>query len=76
MSIKILICDDDSLIRESLKILLPIKGDIEVVAEATNGQQAIDICMQKDIDVALIDIRMPEVNRVTAVKEIVKRTKT
>lgn len=76
MSIKILICDDDSLIRESLKILLPLRGDIEVVEEATNGQEAIDICMQKDIDVALIDIRMPEVNGVEAVKEIVQNTKT
>lgn len=76
MAIKVLICDDDSLIRESLKILLPIKGDIEVVAEAENGFQAIEGCRSKDIDVALIDIRMPKLNGVEAVKKIVSETKT
>ena len=40
MSVKIIICDDDSLIRESLKILLPMKGDIEIVGEASNGEEA------------------------------------
>lgn len=76
MSVKIVICDDDSLIRESLKILLPLKGNIEVVAEASNGRECIDICLEKDVDVALIDIRMPILNGVEAVKEIVDKTKT
>lgn len=76
MSIKVVICDDDSLIRESLKILIPLKGDIEIVGEASNGQECIDICVNKKVDVALIDIRMPVLNGVEAVKEIVKRTNT
>ncbi|EKQ50883.1 MULTISPECIES: response regulator transcription factor [unclassified Clostridium] len=76
MSIKILICDDDSLIRESLKIILPIKGDIEVIGEASNGRECINFCLENEIDVALIDIRMPVVNGVEAVREIVKKTKT
>ena len=76
MSIKVLICDDDSLIRESLKILLPLKADIEIIGEGSNGQDAIDFCLKEKVDVALIDIRMPEVNGVEAVKEIVKHTKT
>ena len=76
MGVKIVICDDDSLIRESLKILLPLKGDIEVVAEAANGRECIEICLENKIDVALLDIRMPEVNGVEAVKEIVNRTET
>jgi len=76
MSIKILICDDDSLIRESLKILLPLKGDIEVVGEASNGREGIDFCLANEVDVALIDIRMPILNGVEAVREIVKNTKT
>ena len=76
MSIRVLICDDDSLIRESLKILLPLKGDIEVIGEASNGRECIDFCLANEVDVALIDIRMPEVNGVEAVREIVKRTKT
>ena len=76
MAIKILICDDDKLIRESLKILLPIKGDIEVIGEGENGIEAIDICLHNEIDVALLDIRMPELNGVEAIKEIVDKTKT
>jgi DNA-binding NarL/FixJ family response regulator len=76
MSIKVLICDDDSLIRESLKILLPLKGDIEIIGEGSNGQEAIDLCLKEKVDVALIDIRMPGINGVEAVKEIVKHTNT
>lgn len=76
MSISVLICDDDSLIRESLKILLPLKGDIKIEAEAADGQEAIDICTSKQIDVALIDIRMVNVNGPEAIKQIVKRTDT
>ena len=76
MSISVLICDDDSLIRESLKILIPLKGDIKIEGEATDGQEAIDICTSKQIDVALIDIRMPNVNGPEAIKQIVKRTNT
>lgn len=76
MSIKIIICDDDSLIRESLKILLPLKGDIEVVGEGENGQDAIDLCNENQVDVALIDIRMPKINGVEAVKQIVNTTET
>ena len=76
MSIRILICDDDTLIRESLKIILPLKGDIEVIGEAANGRECIDFCLENEVDVALIDIRMPIVNGVEAVREIVKNTKT
>lgn len=76
MSIRVLICDDDSLIRESLKIILPLKGDIEIIGEACNGRECIDFCLENDVDVALIDIRMPLVNGVEAVHEVVKKTKT
>ncbi len=74
--IKVLICDDDSLIRESLKILLPLKGDIEIVGEASNGKEAIDFCLDNKVDVALVDIRMPILNGVEAIKIINEKTKT
>ena len=76
MSIKVMICDDDSLIRESLKVLLPLKGDVEIVAVAENGEEAVRICTTKEIDVALLDIRMPKMSGVEAVKEIVSKTDT
>lgn len=76
MGIRIIICDDDKLIRESLKILLPLKGDVEIVGEAENGEEAIDLCVQNQVDVALLDIRMPKLNGVQAVKRIVEETDT
>ena len=76
MSIRVLICDDDSLIRESLKVLLPLKGDIEIVAVAENGEEAVRICTTEEIDVALLDIRMPKMSGVEAVKEIASKTDT
>lgn len=76
MSIKVLICDDDSLIRESLKVLLPLKGDVEIVAVAENGEEAVSICTTEEIDVALLDIRMPKMSGVEAVKEIASKTDT
>ncbi|MGL4848216.1 MAG: response regulator transcription factor [Clostridium sp.] len=76
MAIRVLICDDDSLIRESLKVLLPLKGDIEIVGEGKNGREGILMCQKYKVDVALVDIRMPEVNGVQAVREIVKTTDT
>lgn len=76
MAVKIIICDDDALIRESLKILLPLKGDVEIVGEAENGLEAVSLCRDNKVDVALIDIRMPKMNGVEAVREIVKDTNT
>ncbi|SDO67749.1 response regulator transcription factor [Clostridium gasigenes] len=76
MNIKVLICDDDKLIRESLKILLPLDSEITVVSEACNGLEAIEICKNTKVDVALLDIRMPKVNGVEAVKKIVSETNT
>lgn len=76
MGIRVVICDDDSLIRESLKILLPLKGDIEVIGEASNGLECVDFCVANEVDVALIDIRMPVLNGVEAIREIVEKTET
>ena len=74
--IKILIVDDDSLIRESLKIILSSDDKIEVLSTASNGQEAVDYCIKNSVDIALVDIRMPLVNGVKATKEITKRTNT
>ncbi len=76
MSIKVLICDDDSLIRESLKLLLPLKADIEIVGVAEDGEEAINICTKENVDVALLDIRMPKVSGVEAVNKIVSKSNT
>ena len=51
--IKILIADDEELIREGLKLMLSIYDDIEVVATANNGYEALKVCKTNDIDVVL-----------------------
>lgn len=76
MGIRVLIADDDSLIRESLKLLLTMNEEIEVVAAVDNGLKAIDECIINKVDVALLDIRMPVLNGVEAVKQISEKTDT
>lgn len=76
MAVRLLIADDDSLIRESLKIILSMDKDFEVVGCVENGQKALECCLGENIDVALLDVRMPVMNGVQAVKEITLRSKT
>ncbi|MFL0245956.1 response regulator [Candidatus Clostridium stratigraminis] len=76
MAIRLLIADDDSLIRESLKIILSMDEAFEVAACVENGQKAVEYCLKDNIDIALLDVRMPIMNGVQAVKEISLKTKT
>ncbi len=76
MSIKLVIADDDALIRESLKIILSYDNDIEVVDTFENGKDLVNFILQNDIDIALVDVRMPLINGVKATLEISKNTKT
>ena len=62
MSVKIMIADDHSLIREGLKNLLELEGDIDVVAEAEDGMQCLDKLEYITPDVLLLDINMPKKN--------------
>ncbi|GAA0776948.1 response regulator transcription factor [Clostridium subterminale] len=56
--IKLLIVDDEKLIREGLKVMLSVFEDIEVVGIAENGYKALEVCKTSDVDVVLMDIRM------------------
>lgn len=71
MRIRVIIADDDGLIRESLKILLSVDEEIEVLAAFENGEGVVAFCNKNEVDVALLDIRMPKLNGVEATKEIV-----
>jgi len=68
--IKVLIVDDQALIREGLNMMLSLYDEIKIVHEANNGKEAIEILGEKDVDVILMDIRMPIMNGVEATKII------
>ena len=68
--IRILIADDHSVVREGLVSLVKRKSDMVVVAEASNGREAVQLWKEHRPDVTLLDLRMPELNGVGAIKEI------
>ncbi len=68
--IRVLLADDQALIRAGFRVLLEAAGDIEVVGEAVNGAQAVDLAREQRADVVLMDIRMPEVDGLEATQRI------
>lgn len=68
--IKLIIVDDEKLIREGIKILLSVYQDIEVVGMCESGNAAYQFCKSNDVDVALMDIRMEDGDGVTATQMI------
>lgn len=73
MMIKVLLVDDQGLIRQGLRALLELEPDLEIVGEAENGEQAINLVAKFQPDVVLLDIRMPIMDGVAATREIQKR---
>lgn len=71
--IKVLLVDDQSLIRQGLTVLLELEPDLQIVGEAANGEEAINLSEKLQPNVILMDIRMPIMDGVTATREIKKR---
>jgi DNA-binding NarL/FixJ family response regulator len=74
--IKILLVDDHTMVREGLKLALHSKENIEIIGEASNGNQAIDMVSEVNPDIILMDINMPEIDGLTTAKEIKKVNKS
>jgi DNA-binding NarL/FixJ family response regulator len=68
--VRVLIADDEPLIRNGIRLVLASAEDIEVVAEASDGRQAVDEASRRSVDVALLDIRMPGMDGLSALKEL------
>ncbi|GIN89805.1 DNA-binding response regulator [Siminovitchia terrae] len=76
MTIRIIIADDNPFIREGLKIILNTYEEFDVVSLVNDGEEAVEYCRSHDVDIALLDVRMPHMNGVEATRKIVESTKT
>jgi DNA-binding NarL/FixJ family response regulator len=68
--IRVLLADDQALIRAGFRVLLEAAGDVEVIGEAVNGEQAVALARAERPDVILMDIRMPEVDGLESTRRI------
>jgi DNA-binding NarL/FixJ family response regulator len=70
MAIRVLLVDDQALFREGLETLLSVHRDIQVVGQASNGQEAVEVAAKVQPDVVLMDVRMPILNGVRATRRL------
>lgn len=70
MTISLLIADDHAVVRQGLRLFMELDDEIEVVGEAANGRQAVDLARQTSPDVVLMDLLMPEMDGIAATKQI------
>ena len=68
--IRVMIVDDHSMVRRGLSTIFRIKADLELVGEASNGREALDVCAQVQPDVVLMDLVMPEMSGAEATQAI------
>ena len=70
--IRLIIADDQALVRDGLKLMIDLEDDIQVLGLAENGQEAVDLVRQHRPDLVLMDINMPEKNGIEATRDIKK----
>ena len=70
---RILIADDFAIVRQGLKKVLDAKPDLEVVAEAEDGREAVDKALKEDVHLAILDVSMPRMTGIQAAAELHKR---
>jgi DNA-binding NarL/FixJ family response regulator len=70
--LRVLVVDDQALVRAGFAMILDSEPDIEVVAEAGNGREALAIARELSLDVILMDIRMPEMDGITATRKLIE----
>ena len=73
MNIRVVIAEDQAMVRGALAALLAIEGDIEIAGQAQNGREALDLVVQLMPDVVLTDIEMPEMTGLELAAELKRR---
>ena len=67
---KIIICDDQAVVRDGLEMLLSLEKDIEVIVTAQDGAEAVELVSQNQPDLVLMDLKMPGMNGIEATRQI------
>lgn len=67
---KIIICDDQAIVRDGLEMLLKLERDIEIVGVASDGAEAVELVAKKTPDLVLMDLKMPVMNGIEATSQI------
>lgn len=70
--VRVLLADDHTIVRQGLKLILSAHPDLEVVGEAANGNEAVELARKLHPDIVLMDVAMPEVNGIEATKRMVQ----
>src|SRR5689334_6155902 len=69
--LRILIADDEAIVRDGLRAIVDLEPDLEVIGEAGDGAEAVELARRLEPDVALIDIRMPKMDGLEATRRLV-----
>ena len=72
MGVRVVLVEDNDVFRETLELLLGLRGDLDIVASVATGQEAIDIVAKLDPDVVLVDYRMPGLNGAQTTAEVLR----